>query len=332
MATRKKPSARKKVMKRALSEKRSLSTQRTRLLSLATTANTAVLAQRFKPKRINAPTIPDLASKLASGDFERIFLAEGDSWFDIFTPSPLHEPNLLDALETKWRAALVDFSRIGDKASQMVGGWQARNTTAMLDYFKFNALLLSAGGNDLKDAFSIRYMALAAQRHSRKGPADADLERMAQDPRSADEPFDSVIRSVITWIGFRDQSKFNRSTPIILHGYDYLQPRPAPARFRLEIPIGLGPWIYPILKENGQTSKEMFTTVKRVIDELNDRLRNALKPFANVHLIESRGVLTPAVPESKAQSNDWMDEIHPTPAGFAKLARAWNDKLEAVAI
>jgi hypothetical protein len=285
-----------------------------------------------KPERIEDPTIVALAQKLSAGGYERVLFAEGDSWFDIYTPAPHHEPNLLDAIRSSRRALVVDTSRIGSKASAMASGRQAANTRAMLDTFHFSGLLLSAGGNDLKDAFTKSYGRAAAQRFARNAPADDELEALAADPRAATEYFDDVVRSIIKWIGFRDQSKYNRDTPIFLHGYDYLQPRPAPARVSEGgLPL-LGPWLHPALSAIGKTDKEMRETAKIVIDELNARLEAIEDRFAKVHLIRQRGTLQLAAERSDKRSNDWMDEIHPTPEGFAKLGALWTKELEAKAV
>ena len=48
----------------------------------------------------------------------------------------------------------------------------------------------------------------------------------------------------------------------------------------------------------------------------------------NVHVIDQRGLLTPAEPRTEDASNDWLDEIHPNEEGFAKLARnRWEVEL-----
>src|SRR5690242_10838346 len=104
--------------------------------------------------RIENPNVIELQQKLASGNYERVVLGEGDSWFDIFTPAQLNQPNLLSALRVPWHGALVDISHVGDTAEEMSTGTQAAHTRQLLDTFKFDVLLLSAGGNDLKDAFN----------------------------------------------------------------------------------------------------------------------------------------------------------------------------------
>ncbi len=68
----------------------------------------------------------------------------------------------------------------------------------------------------------------------------------------------------------------------------------------------------------------MRETARRVIDQLNEYLRRliaSLPADANVWLLDQRGLLISAEPNSTGASGDWMDEIHPTSAGFTKLAQ-----------
>src|SRR5690349_15369500 len=77
---------------------------------------------------------------------ERMIYAEGDSWFDKFTPIPTSGTNLLDAIRLPFVSVVVDVSKIGSEAREMVTGQQARQTRAMFDLLSFDAILLSAGG------------------------------------------------------------------------------------------------------------------------------------------------------------------------------------------
>lgn len=262
--------------------------------------------------------------------FQRLIYAEGDSWFDKFTPIPVSGTNLLAALRLPVFAGLVDVSHIGDTTSEMVNGWQRRQTRAMFNLFDFDAILLSAGGNDLKNLFATLYhdvgeRALGAATTS----ATAHLDAVASG-QLLDDHFDAVLNNIRTFIALRDAAgkARTRAAPLFLHGYDYLQPRPAPAKIFAGTKLGAGPWIYPSLQHAGLNDAEMLDAARRVIGGLNDRLRqlvSSLPASANVWLLDQRGLLTLGAPGSTGESGDWMDEIHATPAGYRKLTEArWN--------
>ena len=283
-----------------------------------------------KPERIENPGVIELDQRLAAGSFERVLLCEGDSWFDIYTPWPLVQPNLLDALRTPRKALLVDISHVGDTAKEMATDPQAAHTLTLLNEFKFDALLLSAGGNDLKNAFNEAFIqSIIHTRANTEMPREVAL--MTTTPSKADSIFEDVVGYIVQWIALRQKSKLNKHTPVVLHGYDYIQPRPAFARITVNGPKASGPWIYPILKAAGKTDDEMRAMAKDVIDTLNHWLVRLVKPLPNVHLLDTRNTLTIAEPGTTKASKDWMDEIHAVPGGWTKLAeRWWNPKLESL--
>jgi len=72
----------------------------------------------------------------------------------------------------------------------------------------------------------------------------------------------------------------------------------------------------------------MRSVADAVIGKLNERLQNDLAGLDGVFVIDQRGLLTPAAADANGESNDWLDEIHPTRAGFEKLARnRWDVRL-----
>lgn len=163
--------------------------------------------------------------------FERLIYAEGDSWFDRFTPIPIEGTNLLTGLRLPVFAGVMDVSRIGDISSEMVAGWQ-RQTRATSDLFDFDAILLSAGGNDLKNLLAELYQALGDQKLGIKVMGNAVQLKSLESGQLLDDFFDDVLNSIKAFIGLRDAagSARTRAAPLIMHGYDYLQPRPAPAK------------------------------------------------------------------------------------------------------
>ena len=254
---------------------------------------------------------------------DQLVYAEGDSWFDKFTPIPQSGTNLLDAIRTPFLTAVVDVAHIGDEARDMVRGHQARQTRAMFDLFAFNSILLSAGGNDLKNVFADLFTAKALAAEgvpSRFQPRD--LDRLAR-PASYAEFFEDVMRSIGRFVDLRNAARnpTTRAAPIFVHGYDYLQPRPAGAAIFAGSRIGPGPWLYPALKAAGLTDVQMRAAADAVVDEMNLQLAQVIAPLPNVHVIDQRGLLTPAAAGTTGSDADWLDEIHPNPQGFVKLAR-----------
>ena len=260
----------------------------------------------------------------ATNDFlpQRLVYAEGDSWFDKFTPIPSPGTNLLDAIRTPFLTAVVDVAHIGDEVRDMVRGHQAQQTQAMFKLFSFQAILLSAGGNDLKNIFADLF---ATQALVNEGVTSAfqpkDLDRLAN-PASYTEFFADVVQNIGRFVDLRNSARdaVTRAAPIFVHGYDYLQPRPAGAQIFAGSRIGRGPWLHPSLKAAGLTDAQMRSAADAVIDEMNLQLQRVIAGLANVHVIDQRGLLTPAAANATGPDADWLDEIHPTKEGFTKLA------------
>jgi hypothetical protein len=139
-----------------------------------------------------------------------------------------------------------------------------------------------------------------------------------------------VIANIKKFIDFRDSAKneTTRKAPILIHGYDYFQPRPAKAEIFSGGSLGRGPWLYSVLFGAGFNDVQMRSAADAVVDQLNVMLATQIANLNNVHVIDSRGLLTPASAGSTSEDADWLDEIHPNSAGFEKLARCcWNKPL-----
>ncbi len=265
----------------------------------------------------------DVVRAIDGASFERLVYAEGDSWFDKFTPIPRTGTNLLDAIRTPFAAAVVDVSHIGSEVREMVNGRQARQTKAMFDTFDFDAIALSAGGNDLKNVFAELFASRALLDNGLPAPwSEDDLARLSR-PASYAEFFGEVVGHIRSFVALRDASRRQRvrSAPILLHGYDYLQPRPAGAEIFAGSRVGRGPWLYPPMLAAGLGDAQMRRAADAVVDELNEQLAAQIATLPNVHVIDQRGLLVPAAPGTTGEDADWLDEIHPNEGGFTKLAR-----------
>jgi lysophospholipase L1-like esterase len=266
--------------------------------------------------------VSDVSRGLDAIQPEKTVYAEGDSWFDKFTPIGTRGTNLLDALRAPFVTAVVDVSHIGDEIQEMVRGRQERQTRTLLKMFSFDAILLSAGGNDLRALFEHVF--------AERSQPWTKAEVMDLVHRSRHHSFFApVVADIARFFDLRDRSQRNANTPILLHGYDYLQPRPAGAQIFAGTRLGTGPWLYPLLRRANLDDAQMRAVADAVIDELNAQLAQLCRGSANVTFIDQRGLLTPAAPGSEGPSNDWMDEIHPNDRGYGKLARNRWDVLLA---
>jgi lysophospholipase L1-like esterase len=216
----------------------------------------------------------------------------------------------------------VDVSHVGDEIREMVSGRQARQTATLLRLFSFDVILLSAGGNDLRALFEREFV-------ERTQPwTRAEVMQLVHRSRHK-AFFQPVVEAIGHFFDLRDGSGRNSTTPILLHGYDYLQPRPAGAQVFAGTRLGPGPWLEPMLRRANLDAAQMRAVSDAVIDELNEQLEDFCATRANVTFIDQRGLLTPAAPGTEGPSHDWMDEIHPNERGYARLARERWDVLLA---
>ena len=124
----------------------------------------------------------------------------------------------------------------------------------------------------------------------------------------------------------------NRATPLLLHNYALLRPRPAPAG------AGFGPWLEPAML-TFQVPQNVWLAVgellmKRLGQLLTDLAvqRAASHPGAGpIQIIDSQGAnLVLADEGSSGASGDWANEIHPSRDGYAKVAARWAQALDAL--
>jgi hypothetical protein len=256
-------------------------------------------------------------------DYSRHYLAEGDSWFSM---AALPGGNLLQELRLREPALIVNCAFPGDTLSHMVEWRKNPDFTNLLARkklaYSWDALLLSAGGNDLIDA------ALASPGILRR--LDAPSANAAD---YIDEPgfalLDSYLRANFQeLVDLRDAAGSpNQGIPIVIHTYDFPTPRPAPERLVGVVGV-LGPWLHKAFTGHAIPSG--------VWQELSDLLLRRLHgiltslDLPGVRVIDTLGTLDRAATGSTGDSGDWLNEIHANLGGRRKLAAKWAPVLDTL--
>lgn len=264
-----------------------------------------------------------------------VIFCEGDSWFS--TPLAM---NLLDwvvspAPEDEARGVpqfgqgglFFRVERSGDQASPQTENpsrsmFTPANVDDLLGWFTkydFDAVLLSAGGNDFVDTWLKR--ALAGHRHLTAQEAFAVIADSGR--------YKAVRQAFEFFVGaFHEQRP---KVPILAHTYDY------PRRIGTAAALGLanlgvaavlkksiGPWIGPALEQvvdGGANAWRAFTRL--MIDGFVERVLEPVKQNPSFggrfDYVDLRGQLT--------DDAQWFDEMHPTEAGFHQLAGVFRARL-----
>lgn len=262
-------------------------------------------------------TLADYAAATASFPTAKRCLAFGDSWFQ-YPPKPI---DIEKQLARAFKGTLfLDEAVPGRDSAQ----WKLAlpRVQREIGTFRFDAILLSSGGNDVVGDELLEYVKTAAQAQSVGatdwGPIPPEvfdhvrLELFAHALGYAIADFREIVQY---------RNMYSRDTIIFVHTYDYIYPSGDP--FELG-PVTVGPWAKPALDAVGLTDPDR----QRIVTNwLLDQFANALNAFAsqnaNVRVVDSRGTLT-----SKRQ---WQNEIHPTKSGFELIAeRCWVPALTGI--
>ena len=221
--------------------------------------------------------------------------------------------NLLLELDLPERAVIVNIAEPGDEIVRMASPSRVKVFTRLVvkkaTAYKWNAILLSGGGNDLIDR---------ADAILRRGSTveecinQAELGRCMRDIAGAYRTL-AEIRD--------DQRSENAGVPMIAHTYDYPTPRNAPALF-----FGSkvrGPWLFTALSDRQIEESLWVAVADRLMDTLAETILGLAagpKRIAQFKVVETRATLDRAQPGATKKSGDWRNEIHPWKGGYTKLA------------
>ena len=268
--------------------------------------------------------------------FERKCLAQGDSWFSLGALPPYKTTNLLREMRLLRSVVTVNCARPGKVLSHM-----ADTTTEPLflrlltgrSAWKWDAILLSGFGNDAIDATGVppteapasRVLATEAERGGLQVPVGSYFSAPGW------QTFEEHMAFVFNQLMDNRDSGINRGTPVILHNYHDLQPSLAGAGFHF------GPWIEPALRAFNVPAEDHLAVAAALIARIDDLMRRLIAArlatgnAGPILVADTRSVtLTLAAPDATGRSGDFANEIHPTPAGYAKLAVPFSRLLDQV--
>jgi hypothetical protein len=277
------------------------------------------------------PADLDRADTEPLSSFQWRFLAEGDSWFSMGTLNPFTSANLLQQMAFARRCVAVNCALPGDTLRRMVDTRRDPLFVSLLagaTQRPWDALLISAGGNDLIDALGVRSAGVPLDKrllraHSEWGPVAQGAARyLSEDGWTTFAAYLGANFEAL--LALRDRGD-SAGCPVFIHGYAVPTPRPAPAG-------PAGPWLLPPLLAYAIPPADHGALARLLIEKLASLLGSFAADrtrFANLHFFDStRLPITPAAPGTSGQSGDWANEIHLTHAGCRKVARPWGAAIE----
>ncbi|BDM83107.1 hypothetical protein [Acaryochloris marina] len=239
-------------------------------------------------------------------------IAEGDSWFD-YPPawvSDISLGDLINQLNMRSKINLLRVAKAGDTLENMTFGTnplvnspQLVKALALIDKYEPDFFLFSGVGNDVAGPNGFKFEPFL--HHSRSQLSTIHLKEDYLDFMTNKvfyEMFEFLIKEVIS---------AKSDIKIFLHGYGY----PTPDG-RAVIEIGdyefIGPWFEPALRRKGISQAEGKVIAKRLIDSLNEMLKDLSDKYPNnVYHIDLRTII---------KDGDWENELHLSAQGFKKVA------------
>lgn len=258
-------------------------------------------------------------------NFAQLLLAEGDSWFAWAYMGFDISPSILNALTFNRSTATLCYAYSGHTSGDMAAMAVSAGFMQEFSARRFQAVLLSGGGNDLFNALADGNILKPA------GVADPNDPASYIDVAELDALKDYVTRNYQQILAWRLRPiSMNKTTPVLLHTYDYPMPRPAPAKVFGQPAVG--PWLLPALRNVNAPVALHFDIIKEIASDMLDCIRAFDNPAAGIFVVDTCGTLTPSAPGSTGDDADWVNEIHPNAAGYAKLAAKIQPQLAACGV
>lgn len=261
---------------------------------------------------------------LAPEQFKYRLLAEGDSWMErssaLTVSLPEHLARAMDAAGDE--VLIINLARFGD-TMRRIGDTASGDLGAWLDTsfnWRFDALLLSAGGNDFIDAA----LDPAPGHGILRDLADRQVPVRGSDclePAALDRLVLEYLHPSFERLYQRVQDSRHAGLPILLNHYDTPVARDAPAT-----PLGKS-WLHRAYVNNSIPESLWPDLTRSLFGELRQTISEWALDRDEVRVVPTGDVLLPAQAGSSGSSGDWLNEIHPNAAGWRKLALRWRDAL-----
>lgn len=288
------------------------------------TAQSIQTTRRGEFRRIYRDLIrhPELRSRTP------VVFCEGDSWFS--TPLAM---NILDWLVFPTKEAerqgvpivgkgglFFRAENSGDMAVDIFAPKRLKDIMRWYRGFDFDIALLSAGGNDFVGNF-LKKTFLGQHKEMRPDDAYQLVVHRFEDVHKAYE------RALLEMVDVRPATK------ILAHSYCYPLKLGVPAKLTLAnlgaaaiVKTRTGPWIEPHIR----------ICLPNVVDQrefarllINGFVQNVLDPLrADPRLSNNFDYLD--LRDLAREEEDWFDEMHPTGAGFNRLAARFAEKMDTL--
>ena len=260
---------------------------------------------RFKTALRNHPDRPMLIS-------------EGDSWFQF----PILIDDIIDHLSDHFN--IYSLGAAGDTAQNMVHGpdrpRRREYLSALRDYKdQVSGFLFSGAGNDVigadPDTGVAVLLELLKDFNGDITDVAGHIDRAAFDGKLAllKEAYERVVSDI------RGVAEL-QEMPVFVHGYDYVFPYKWEGDMRNPLHAAQDEWLGEPLSERNIPTVLGRKIISSMLDELYDVLNDLAATDENVIVVDCRGAMP--------NLTDWVDEIHGTSAGFAKVASRFKAAID----
>jgi len=268
-----------------------------------------------KPTEAPGPETALRTLALLPGKRNLRILAEGDSWFEY--PLPItHGDGVIYQLQKLLGYGIANMAHHGLEVEQMLGLSMRQEIISRLNdpEVKFDALLFSGGGNDIAgDQFCIWL----------KDSPPLVPPAQLLDTNAVSAALAILEAEFRELIDLRDQ--FSPQTVIFVHEYDF-------PPITGQGVCGEGPWLKPSLDYayrhlgvSNPSPDDEFLVVKTLMQRFAEMLGRVAtdSKVQKFVVVPTQGTLSP-------DRSDWQNEIHPSTAGFAKIAKKFQASLASV--